>query len=279
MYSYIFRAARVNICRQRLLTPIPGRRGRRLALSVRRYCFSECLVVGNRGKAFRRPTGAVLCGSRAEAAGCRGPTKGRLSPGGRGARRGRLGRQPLRRPWAISKRRHLDSPNLWCGGSRCSPVLTSLFVPSVGQFPWRPGPGHNVLRQRTGSGEQLKPDSLQIVYMPAIFSSKPGGNHSTFRGGSNCKFASMLCGNSQNLEEQNVELHSACKASNFKEEKQNSIQNTFGGFSQSVWSPRTQPDNCGPGRVASPGIARPQPSKDSVRPRLRCGAAATARDC
>lgn len=30
----------------------------------------------------------------------------------------------------------------------------------MGQFPWRPGPGQNVLRQRTGSGEQLKPDSL-----------------------------------------------------------------------------------------------------------------------
>lgn len=34
---------------------------------------------------------------------------------------------PYGRPWAISRRRHLDSPNLWCGGHRCSPVLTSLF--------------------------------------------------------------------------------------------------------------------------------------------------------
>lgn len=32
-----------------------------------------------------------------------------------------------RRPWAISKRRHLDSSNLWCGRYRCSPGLTSLF--------------------------------------------------------------------------------------------------------------------------------------------------------
>lgn len=37
------------------------------------------------------------------------------------------GHQVQRRPWAISKRRHLDSSNLWCGRYRCSPGLTSLF--------------------------------------------------------------------------------------------------------------------------------------------------------
>lgn len=33
-------------------------------------------------------------------------------------------------------------------------------VPSVGGQFQRPGPGQNVLRQRTGSGEDPKPDSL-----------------------------------------------------------------------------------------------------------------------
>nr|XP_044622354.1 uncharacterized protein LOC106831734 [Equus asinus] len=33
---------------------------------------------------------------------------------------------PNERPWAISRRRHLDSPNLWCGRYRCSLGLTSL---------------------------------------------------------------------------------------------------------------------------------------------------------
>lgn len=47
MYSYIFRAARVNICRQRLLTPIPGRRGRRLALSAIK--LFDVLVANCRG--------------------------------------------------------------------------------------------------------------------------------------------------------------------------------------------------------------------------------------
>ncbi|XP_070273043.1 uncharacterized protein [Myotis yumanensis] len=152
------------------------------------YIFRAARVIEARHSAGRWVQFCAGREQRRRAAGG-GPTKGRLSPGGRGARRGRLvrgpghgletpgwgpftdpppspgagrlGRQPLRRPWAVSKRRHLDSPNLWCGGSRCSPVLTSLFVPSVGQFPWRPGPGENVLRQRTGSGEQLKPDSLE----------------------------------------------------------------------------------------------------------------------
>lgn len=32
-----------------------------------------------------------------------------------------------RRPWTVSKRRHLDCPNWWCGQHRCSPDLTSLF--------------------------------------------------------------------------------------------------------------------------------------------------------
>ncbi|XP_045853384.1 uncharacterized protein LOC123936926 [Meles meles] len=46
---------------------------------------------------------------------------------GRGCLSWLLGQQPRRRPWANSKRRHLDSPNLWCGRYRCSPGLTSLF--------------------------------------------------------------------------------------------------------------------------------------------------------
>ncbi|KAM9191656.1 uncharacterized protein PS065_019248 isoform 2-T3 [Dugong dugon] len=37
------------------------------------------------------------------------------------------GHPPRRRPWAISKRRHLDCPNQWCGRYRCSHGLTSLF--------------------------------------------------------------------------------------------------------------------------------------------------------
>lgn len=40
-----------------------------------------------------------------------------------------------------------------------SPCEAHSVPPVGGQFPWRPGPGQNVLRQRTGSGEQLKPDS------------------------------------------------------------------------------------------------------------------------
>ncbi|KAI5167766.1 hypothetical protein MUG91_G43n20 [Manis pentadactyla] len=32
---------------------------------------------------------------------------------------------------AIPKRRHLGSPNLWCGRHRCAPALTSLFGPSL----------------------------------------------------------------------------------------------------------------------------------------------------
>lgn len=47
------------------------------------------------------------------------------------------GQRPLRRPWAASKRRHLDSPNSWCGQYRCSPGLTSLFGPA--EMPPPPG--------------------------------------------------------------------------------------------------------------------------------------------
>ncbi|XP_027455878.1 uncharacterized protein LOC113925434 [Zalophus californianus] len=110
MYSYIFRAARVNICR-------------------------------NRGKKISRQPRAIFVrvrewGARAKAAGGGPqppppPAKGRLGAGLVSSPRRPAGaaggHQPRRRPWAISKRRHLDSSNLWCGRYRCSPGLTSLF--------------------------------------------------------------------------------------------------------------------------------------------------------
>ncbi|CAM9793164.1 unnamed protein product, partial [Rangifer tarandus platyrhynchus] len=170
MYSHIFRAARVNICRQRLLTPIPGRRGRRLALSAIK--LFDVLVAN-----CRDPGTTVKIVNTLISMFCRD-----VSPSAD------LGR--------FQSAGHLDSPNLLCGRYRCSPGLTSLSAPHLGLRPGEAG------RVRPQAAESRSKDSVRTVlclhaahFLVAIYSSKPGGKLSTFRRGSNCNFAYTLGGN------------------------------------------------------------------------------------